>query len=104
LPRKERERLVNTMSLKRMTANTITNPQTLMAELQQIARQGYALDNEEFMDGMVATAVPVRDPNGRFVAALAFHGPVQRISIDHAIARAEDVRAAAERLGEVLFS
>ena len=31
---------------------------------------------------MIAFAVPVRDPGGRFVAALGFHAPVQRVSFE----------------------
>jgi len=104
LPKQERRRLVNVMTLKAMTKNTITDPEELLTELQKVARQGFAIDNEEFMDGMVAAAVPVRDPSGRYIASLAFHGPVQRISINQAIERATDVRLAAEKLGKVLFA
>ena len=103
LPKAERRRLVGVMKLDAMTKNTITDPEILMKELRQIARQGYAIDNEEFMDGMVATAVPVRDPSGRYVASLAFHGPVQRISYAAAVEQAEDVKASAEKLERVLF-
>ena len=54
-------------------------------ELDKISKQGYSVDDEEFMDGMRAIAVPVTDNNGRFVAALAFHGPSQRLSVEYLI-------------------
>ena len=38
---------------------------------------------------MVAIAVPVTDPDGRFVAALAYHGPTQRITLSEAVANAK---------------
>ena len=104
LPKAERRRLVSVMRLDAKTRNTITDPEALLTELQQVVRQGYAVDNEEFIEGMVATAVPVRDPAGRYVASVAFHGPVQRVSAQQAIMRADDVRVAAERLGKVLFN
>jgi DNA-binding IclR family transcriptional regulator len=104
LPKAERRRLVNVMKLDRMTANTIVDPDALLAELARVARQGYAIDDEEFMDGMVAIAVPVFDTGGKYAAALAFHGPVQRMSIADAIARADDLRQAARDLETVMFN
>ena len=79
------------------------DPEPLLQELATIARQGYSLDQEEFLSGMVAIAVPVTDPAGRFVAALAFHGPTQRISIPAAIQQKEFLQQAAIRLRSALF-
>jgi DNA-binding IclR family transcriptional regulator len=75
----------------------------LLSELKQVSKQGYALDQEEFMDGMVAIAVPVKDNHGRFAAALAFHGPTQRISIENALARKDILAVAAKQLADSLF-
>jgi DNA-binding IclR family transcriptional regulator len=52
---------------------------------------------------MVAIAVPVTDTAGRFVAALAFHGPTQRLNVESAIARREILQDAALKLREALF-
>jgi DNA-binding IclR family transcriptional regulator len=46
-----------------------------LSELKQVAKNGYALDREEFFTGMVAVAVPILDERSRYVASLAFHGP-----------------------------
>ncbi len=100
---KSRLKIVSSLKLTHMTAATHTAPDTLLEELKDIARQGYSLDQEEFLDGMIAIAVPVKDPSGRFVAALAFHGPTQRISIPEAIGKKEFLQASAARLGEALF-
>ena len=59
----------------------------------------FSRDNQEFIDNLVAVAVPVEDPNGRLFAALAFHGPTQRISIEEA--EAHDREAVRLRLAEV---
>ena len=56
------------------------------------------------MDGMVAIAVPVLDTQGRFIAALAFHGPAQRIDIEQAIAKKDIMTASARKLTEALLS
>lgn len=104
LPKGERRRLVSVMWLEKMTDNTITDPEKLLQELNEISRRGYALDDEEFVDGMVAIAVPIRDGNGRYAASLAFHGPVQRVTIDQAVSRFDDMDRAAKRLENVLFA
>ena len=53
---------------------------------------------------MVAIAVPVEDNRGRFAAALAFHGPTQRISIENALARRDILTEAANQLADSLFN
>jgi len=70
--------------------------------LKSIARQGYALDNEEFIVGMIAVAVPIRDQSGRFVASLGVHGPVQRYSLERAAEIAPRLEFAAQELSNLL--
>ncbi len=101
---KKRKMMIASMDLKAYTKSTHVREDTLLSELKQIAKQGYALDQEEFMDGMVAIAVPITDFHGRFAAAIAFHGPTQRISIENALARKDILTKAAEELAKSLFS
>jgi DNA-binding IclR family transcriptional regulator len=98
-----RKRFVATLSLDGMTAATHTSADSLLAELSTIAKQGYAIDQEEFLEGMVAVAVPVTDPDGRFVAALAFHGPTQRMQLSEAVTKVDVLQTAARRLRAALF-
>lgn len=102
LRRAEREQMVNTLELTPLTPNTFSTPEALMQELGTIARQGYALDNEEFIVGMVAVAVPVRDTHGRYIASIGVHGPVQRFSLEKAESIAPLVSKASERMCDVL--
>lgn len=60
------------------TDKTITDPEALRAEILQIAQSGYSTDDEEFMPGMAAVAVPVLDEHGRLFATLSVHAPTQR--------------------------
>ncbi len=103
LPKAERRRLVNVMFLERKTSNTITDPDALLRELTEIAKQGYALDREEFLDGMIAIAVPVLDNAGRYSASVAFHGPTQRVTIEEAIAQKDVMVAASKKLTDTIF-
>ncbi|MEM9971554.1 MAG: IclR family transcriptional regulator C-terminal domain-containing protein, partial [Pseudomonadota bacterium] len=104
LPPKARRSFVEGLDLSTQTTKTHTSPDTLLDDLRSIAKRGFALDEQEFIEGMVAIAVPVHDAAGRFFAALAFHGPVQRIDIDGAIARKDILVDGARRLTNVLFA
>ena len=100
---RRRKTMVSGLDLTRQTKRTHVSADTLLEELKRIASQGFALDNEEFIDGMVAIAVPVTDFEGRFSAALAFHGPRQRVTPDAAIKRLEPLLKGAIRLRNALF-
>ena len=103
LSNSERRRLVHVMQLEKLTGNTLTNPDDLLQELKLIAKQGYALDDQEFLDGMVAVAVPVRDLAGRYIASVAVHGPVQRLSMADLKGHVPLLTEAAEKLKLVVF-
>jgi IclR family pca regulon transcriptional regulator len=58
------------MQLPRITQVTIVEPKALLAELQQIRRQGYVLVDQELEEGLRALSVPIRDARGQVVAAM----------------------------------
>lgn len=99
---KRRKTLVHALDLDRKAANTITDPDALLGELDRIAAMGIGMDNEEFVDGMVAVAVPIREPDGRMVAGLAMHGPTQRLALEDALGAVEALRAAADALAGMM--
>jgi DNA-binding IclR family transcriptional regulator len=68
--------------LQACTHRTITDAAELRAELEAVQLRGYALDLEEFEDGLRCIATPVRDYFGRVVAALGIAGPSWRLSDD----------------------
>lgn len=98
-----RRSFVRNMKLKAMTDNTFVDADMLLDELATISKQGYAVDNQEFMDGMVAVAVPIKDENARYCASIAFHAPDQRLSLEVAIARKDFLVDGANKLKDVLF-
>lgn len=99
LPRAQLEGLLKTIELEKLTANTITSAKELESEVARIAEADVSTDNEEFIEGMIAVAVPIRDAVGRFVAGLAIHAPVVRLDLDNAIEFVPVLRAAARKLG-----
>ncbi|WP_062366063.1 IclR family transcriptional regulator [Variovorax paradoxus] len=102
MPKKERDALIDRLPLARMTANTLVKADALRTECDAIARRGYSRDCEEFIAGLVAVAVPVRDAAGQVRAALAVHAPTARMSMEEAVKRIDALKAAAERMGTLL--
>ena len=61
------------------TPRTLVDPRLLAAELAQVRRQGWALDDEELEMGVVGLAAPVRDRGGLTVAAVGLSGSPERV-------------------------
>ncbi|MBV9414973.1 MAG: IclR family transcriptional regulator [Solirubrobacterales bacterium] len=57
-------------NLPRYTPASIVDPAEYDRELERVRRAGYALDDEEFMEGIRGAAAPVFDDSGRLVAAV----------------------------------
>ena len=94
--------LIRAAPLKRYSDRTITNPDKLAAELARIRAEEVGIDNQEFAAGMVAVAVPVRDKQGRAVAALAVHAPIVRLPLEAARRHLPALRKAAVALSALL--
>ncbi|MBC7780810.1 MAG: IclR family transcriptional regulator, partial [Proteobacteria bacterium] len=88
-------RLISQLVLTRHTARTITERSALEAELARIRADGYSIDDEEYLDGLVCVAVPVTDDQARVWATVAVHGPATRMPIPLALGHLALLRAAA---------
>lgn len=62
---------VTRRKLQAYTANTITEGKRLRAELDAVAHQGYAVDNEEITRGLVCVAAPIYGVDGNVEAAVS---------------------------------
>src|SRR6202051_215098 len=65
--------------LARFTPATITDPQRLLAELEQVKTDGWASEMEELIQGEASCAAPVHDRMGVAVGAIAISGPIERL-------------------------
>lgn len=102
MPAAQREMLIERLRLEPLTHATLTAPAALRAECELIAERGWSSDREEFIAGLNAVAVPVRDAQHRVRAAIAVHAPSARMSIEGAIARVPALQAAAARMADLL--
>lgn len=98
LDAKARRKILEHLPLTRYARNTCTDPESLEVEIQRIREQGFGIDNEEFIDGMVACSVPVLDADGRMLASLFTHCPVIRKSLDELTRFIPALRNAAKQI------
>ncbi len=84
------------------TTQTLTAPDAVRNEIHRVSRNGYSTDDEEFMSGMTAIAVPILDGRERLVATLSVHAPVQRHDVDGLMQFLDTLRQGARKLSSLL--
>lgn len=62
------------------TANTITTFEKLQSELANVRHQGFAIDEEEWVEGIRCIAAPILDFAGKPVYAISISGPAIRMT------------------------
>ncbi|WP_226042858.1 IclR family transcriptional regulator [Natrinema sp. DC36] len=82
LPADRREAIVDNTTFTRKTATTITDPGGLYEELDRITERGYAIDDEENIEGLRCVAAPVKSEK-TVLGAISVTGPASRITDDY---------------------
>jgi DNA-binding IclR family transcriptional regulator len=75
MPEQEIEGLIRRTVFERMTAKTITSPTAFRRELARIRASGFAVDDEEHIEGIRCIATAVWDYAGEIRASLCVVGP-----------------------------
>jgi hypothetical protein len=88
--------------LRAYTLNTITSRAALKAELRRIGECGFAIDNEEYEEGLKCVGAPVRDHSGAVIAAVSVAGAAVRLEVQRIPALARSVMSAAADLSALL--
>lgn len=103
MPAAQRNGLLEALPLTRYTATTLTTREALDEEFRGIRKEGYAVDAEEFVDGLVCVAVPVFGKDERSVrCAVAVQAPVARMGLAQLLERLPRLQEAAKALGRTL--
>lgn len=68
--------------LPQITPSTITDQTEFQSELETVRDRGYAINDQENIEGVRAVAVPIGESGGRAFGAISISGPINRIKGD----------------------
>jgi DNA-binding IclR family transcriptional regulator len=93
--------LFDNIELKPFTPATITELPVLQRELAAIRERDFAFDREEIVPGLTCVAAPIRNEEGKAIAAMSVSIPTYRFA-DGEAGYVEMIRGAALRVSRKL--
>jgi IclR family acetate operon transcriptional repressor len=78
--------------LNQFTPKTIVGKRDLRAEMTRIRSRGYAVDDEEYIEGVRCIAAPILNSQGLPVALIGISGPKTRICGSRVKEYGEEIR------------
>jgi IclR family acetate operon transcriptional repressor len=97
LPEEEMQRMVGA-SMKRFTEHTITDVPGLIESLRHVRRNGFAIDREEFLPGVICVGAAIRDQAGTVIGAISASTPTMRGTPEHIDLMRDEILQAARAL------
>ncbi|AKU13376.1 transciptional regulator, IclR family [Azoarcus sp. CIB] len=97
----QRRRLLAFAPLEKFTPNTITDLDALEREIEDVKRNGYALDNEEFLPGLLCIGVLVPTQRKQSNMGLAIQAPIMRLTREKALQFLPALQRAATALASI---
>ncbi|MBR9765416.1 MAG: IclR family transcriptional regulator [Rhodobacteraceae bacterium] len=94
--------LAERTGLRPMTPRSLTTLQAVLTDIAQIRRRGYAVDDEEHIQGLRCVAAVVWSPTGEPACAISISGLAARLTPERLEAAGAQVRDAARSLTEHL--
>ena len=85
--------------LTRRTPKTLTDKQALVMELKTVRSQGFALDDEEYFEGVRCLAAPIRNSSGVVLGAIGITAAATRFTRTRIPEVAAKVCAIAQAIG-----
>lgn len=87
LPPDELDRYLRESTLERFTPRTTADPDEFRRALDNVREQGWAIVDQELEIGLRSIAAPLRDANGRALAAMNVSAATSRVSVEELIDR-----------------
>jgi IclR family transcriptional regulator, acetate operon repressor len=84
--------------MKRFTEKTVTDFTEFLEALRIVRRNGYALDCEEFLPGVICVGAAIRDQAGTVIGAISASSPSMRASEAHIALMRDEIGAATRAL------
>lgn len=97
----QRRRLLAGAPLEKFTNNTLTRIDDLEREIEQVRAQGYAIDNEEFLPGLMCVGVLVPSSQGLSNMGLAIQAPALRMTLEKARTALPTLQEAARAMSRI---
>lgn len=83
LPLEQVDEIIERYGLPAQTEQTITDPEELANDLEQIRDRGYAFNLEEAFSGLHAIGAPIRNStSGTVLGSISITGPANRINVE----------------------
>lgn len=79
MPPAQRQEFIESLTLKKLGSNTITDKAQLHRHVEEVRKQGYAMDLYEFNDDVLSIAVPIYNYEHTMIATIAISGPTTRL-------------------------
>lgn len=98
LPRAQRVRLLEQLTLRGYTENTLVERRVLEKDLDATRARRVGINRAEHLQGMYGIAVPVMLDRRRACAAVALQAPAGRATIDALMGHVPRLQAAAQRI------
>jgi IclR family acetate operon transcriptional repressor len=97
LPENEIGRIVRG-GMKRYTDNTVTDIPALIESLRIVRRNGFAIDREEYLPGVICVGAAIRDQAGAVIGAISASTPTMRATDEHIALMRDEIAAATRAL------
>src|SRR5580692_9983760 len=98
LQKQEMEAIVRQQGMKKRTPKTITAVSRLLADLELVREQGYAVDDEENSTGARCLGAPIHDATGSVTAALGVSGTLTQVDEENLSRIADALKETARRI------
>lgn len=99
----QRQSFINMSPLQKFTDHTIVEAAELNSKLNVIAQQSFAVEDEEWEDGVRSIALPLHNGKGKVIAAIALSAPVSRLGDDAIEKVREAIYARIQQIERSLF-
>ncbi len=103
LPPPELEAMLSRLRLEPLTPRSITSRSALEAALDEVRRQGYAVDRGEFHRDVLCVAAPILEPGGRAIASVSVTARAADVAANWEEQTAPLVVKAAQEAARYLF-
>jgi IclR family transcriptional regulator, KDG regulon repressor len=80
LPEEQVNEILQIEGLRASTTKSITKPAIYRADLVAVRERGYAIDREEFQEGVSGVSAPIFNPKGQVIATISLVGPAFRMT------------------------